>query len=413
MNSPAAECREELFGEQPSTTPVRYPLSARRYLLAALRGKRPQPKSDAAPSSLAMARPRRMKRSARALLWWVPIWYALAQLVMFFWIDESWLLNRTSVEREKWEHLHARLAEAPDRPLVLMLGSSRTDWAFQAGRLDGQLGPDGRPLLAYNFGVPTAGPLHEALYINDLLDEGVRPRLLLVEFVGTHFNKSLRGMLSEEHFTVSRWLSAHQMLFFRPYLTNRNRSLREWLEGRLAPWYGFRWSIHEHVQGKHSQPHSYDQAREPMDAWGCRMLYEDIGTPEFRAWRWAGAVKMYGETLQRFRLGKGPAQAMRDLLARCRREHIPVALVLMPVTKEFHSLINPQGRAELENFLAELRGRYAMDIIDASDWLAREDFDDGHHVLKAGADKFTTRMIDEVQKVLARTNPPEDPPTTP
>lgn len=413
MNSPASECREELFGEQPASSPVRYPLSGRRYLWAALRARRPQPKDGVTRQAFAMALPRRMKRNARALLWWIPFWYVLAQLIVAFWMDESWLLNRTQVERDKWKHLHDRLAQAPDRSLVLMLGSSRTDWAFQAGRLDGQPGPDGRPLLVYNFGVPTTGPMHEALYINDLLDEGIRPRLLLVEFVGTHFNQSRRAILSEEHFTVSRWLTAHQLLFFRPYLSNRNRSLREWLEGRLAPWYAFRWSIHEHLQGKHSLKRPYDQARRPMDAWGCRLLWEDPNTPEFRALRWAGAVKMYGDSLQRFRLGKGPAQAMRDLLTRCRREHIPVALVMMPVTPEFHNLINPQGRAQLENFLAELRGCYDVEFIDASDWLAKEDFDDGHHVLKAGARKFTTRMIDEVQKMLARTNPPEPPPTTP
>jgi len=354
-----------------------------------------------------------MKRNARALLWWIPFWYVLGQLVVFVWMDESWLLNRTRVEREKWEQLHARLADTPDRPLVLMLGSSRTDWAFQAGRLDGRPGPDGQPLHVYNYGVPTAGSMHEALYINDLLDEGIRPRLILVEFVTTHFNRSQRGQLSEEHFTLAPWLSAHQLLFLRPYFSNRRRMMKEWLESRLAPWYGLRWPIHEHLQGHDTMVRPYAQARRPMDSWGCRKLHDDPGTPEFRAWRWTAAAKMYGKSLQRFRLGAEPAQAMRDLLARCRREHVPVALVLMPVTKEFHNLINPQGQAELDNFLTELRGQYEVDIIDASDWLAREDFDDGHHVLKAGARKFTTRMIDEVRKVLARTNSPEESPTTP
>jgi hypothetical protein len=57
--------------------------------------------------------------------------------------------------------------------------------------------------------------------------------------------------------------------------------------------------------------------------------------------------------------------------------------------------------------------RYGADLIDASDWLVREDFDDGHHVLKTGADKFTTRMIDEVQKQLARSTAAEQQLPTP
>ena len=76
---------------------------------------------------------------------------------------------------------------------------------------------------------------------------------------------------------------------------------------------------------------------------------------------------------------------MHDLLTRCRRENIAVALVVMPVTTEFKSLINPQGQEALANFVVELRGRYGVEVIDAADWLKKEDFDDGHHVLKTGA----------------------------
>ena len=232
-----------------------------------------------------------MKGSARALLWWIPFWYVLAQVALLLWMDESWPLFRVRVERDKWIQLHERLAEAPDRPLVLMLGSSRTDWAFQAGRLNGQLGPDGRPLLAYNFGVPTTGPLHESLYVNDLLDQGIRPRLLLIELVNTHFNQSRRGILSEEHFTVPRWLTAHQMLFLRSYFTNPRRATREWMEGRLAPWYGYRWTIHERFLGNHKISRPYHQARQPMDDWGSRLLVDDPGTLAYRAQRWAAPSK--------------------------------------------------------------------------------------------------------------------------
>ena len=412
MSTPASEYREDtLPGQAP--TPVRYPLSARRYLLTALRMSRPQPTADAASGSLTTARTRRMKRSARALLWWLPFWYVLAQAVVFAWMDESWPIPRIRVEHDKWQQFHARLAEAPDRPLVLALGSSRMDWAFQAGRLNGQLGPDGRPLLCYNFGVPTAGPIHQALYVNDLLDEGIRPRLLLLEFVATHFNQSRRGIQSEEHFTMYHWLTAHQLLFFRPYLSNPRRATVAWLEAQLAPWYGYRWTIHGRFLGNDGRPNPLDQVQQPMDSWGWRLLADDVGTLDYRAWRYAGNNKMYGDSLRRFHLGAGPVQAMHDLLARCRREHIPVVLVDMPVTKTFTSLYSPEGRAELAGFLAELRHRYSVEVIDASDWLVQEDFDDGFHVLKAGAYHFTTRMIDEVQKLLARTLPPQEPPATP
>ncbi|MGH7172600.1 MAG: hypothetical protein ACRELG_20155 [Gemmataceae bacterium] len=409
MTSPASEFREEMLtGQPPAPTPVRYPLSARLDLLAGLGARRPRPKDAAEPQAFGMARARRMKQSARALAWWIPFWYVFAQVVLLVWMDESWPLNRIRVERDKFKQLHERLAEAPDRPLVLTVGSSRMDWGFQATRLNGRPGPDGRPLLVYNFGVPTAGPIHEALYVNDLLAQGVRPRLLLVEFVSTHLNQSRRGITSEEHFTVPHWLNAHQLLFCSRYFSNPRHAMIEWLESRVAPWYGYRWTVHERLLGNDGQPNLFDQCQQPMDFCGCRLLAHDVGTPQYRAFRYDSNRRVYAESLQHFHLGAKPAQAMRDLLARCRREHIPVAIVNMPVSKEFNALYSPEGQAQLTNFLGELRRRYGVEIIDASDWLAKEDFDDGFHVLRVGAYKFTTRMIVEVQKLLERTNRGKD-----
>ncbi|MHB1425674.1 MAG: hypothetical protein ACYC3I_21100 [Gemmataceae bacterium] len=400
-NFSASEPRDEMLPADPPA--LRYPMSAVRYPFLWLTESRPKPARNSERIPNVLARLRRMKRGAHTLLWWLPLWYILGQLVLLAWIDERWEFERTRVEHEKWKQLHERLAEAPDRPLVLMLGSSRSDWAFQAGRLSGQPGPDGRPLLAYNLAVPTTGPLHEALYLNDLLSEGIRPRLLLVEFVTTHLNQSQRGLLSEEHFTMAQWLSGHQVLFMQPYFSNKRRMLTGWLESRLASWYAYRCAVHDHLQGHHSLTNPYDQQAQPMDEWGCRLLYNDPNTPQFRVMRWAGAAKMYGESLKHFRLGPGPVQAMRDVLDRCRREQIPVALVRMPVTKEFHELFPAQARADLDNLFAELSE--GVFVIDASDWLSKKDFDDGHHVRRVGASKYTTRMIEEVHKILARTEP--------
>jgi hypothetical protein len=406
MNPPGSAIREEMSpGDPAASAPVRYPLTARRYLLTALGPKRPR--KDAAAATLAMARSRRMKQNARVLiLMWIPIWYVLGQLSLFAWMDENWELERTLSERQKLKLLHKRLAEMPDRPLVLMLGSSRMDRAFQSGRLSGQPGPDGRPLLAFNLGVPTVGGMHEMMYLHDLLAEGVRPRLVLVEFVPTHLMRSQRNLQSEEHFTVPPWIDFHSLYFLQRYFTNRRRAWAEWLEARLSPWYGYRWWIHEHLQGLHSCPErDFDQSRRPIDPFGWRLLRDLPNTAGAHAVRWAIAYNMYGHTLKHFQLGAKPAQALLDLFDCCRRENIPVALVLPPVSQVFRDLFCPEGQAEIDNFVAYLKNRYNLDIIDATDWLVEEDFDDGHHAMLSGADKFTKRLIPEVQKLLARTEP--------
>ena len=67
-------------------------------------------------------------------------------------------MDRHREERDRIDRdNHIIVGREPDRPLLLMLGSSRADCAFQAGRVNDLPGPGGKPYLAYNFGVPAAG----------------------------------------------------------------------------------------------------------------------------------------------------------------------------------------------------------------------------------------------------------------
>ena len=97
-----------------------------------------------------------------------------------------------------------------------------------------------------------------------------------------------------------------------------------------------------------------------------------------------------------------PCRALGDLLACCRREGIPAALVIMPESSTFQSWYSHDGRTALLRLLAEVRQTYAVEVIDARRWLDDEDFSDGHHPLPAGADHFTTRLLPEIQRLLAR-----------
>ncbi len=168
-----------------------------------------------------LARPRRLQRSARPVLLWSLALYALAALVLNGVMDRWCPAPFEKVYRIKWEGLSQLARREPDRPLLIMLGSSRTDGAFQAGRLNGVPGPGGRPLLAFNFGVPAAGPMHEYQYLRDLLDEGIRPCLLLVEFLPPLLNEPHSHLISEENWAAADWMSLHQYVRLYPYLRGR------------------------------------------------------------------------------------------------------------------------------------------------------------------------------------------------
>ncbi len=345
-------------------------------------------------ASLALARSRRLRQSGRAVVLWALALYALAQPVlltmMLLWHPT---LYETAI-RAKRGQLRELVAAAPDRPLLLMLGSSRTEAAFQAGRLDGLPGPGGRPWRAYNFGVPTSGPLRQGLHLREMLESGTRPRLLLVEYLPPLLNQPRRGITSEENWAESPWMSATQLRRLWPYFAAPGRKGHDWLLGRLAAAYAFRYSIQSATapSGTIARP-----AYTAHDAWGWRL--PELATPEFLAGVWGVACNMYPDSLRQFRLGAGPCRAMRDVLELCRRERIPAVLVLTPESTTFRGWYSPEGREGPQRFLEELRAEYGVPVLDAREWLPDEDFVDGHHVTAEGACAFTLRLRDELQRL--------------
>jgi hypothetical protein len=87
-------------------------------------------------------------------------------------------------------------------------------------------------------------------------------------------------------------------------------------------------------------------------------------------------------------------------LACCRRERIPVVLILTPESSEFRSWYTPACWMATANLLDELRATYGVEILDARSWLEDDDFFDGHHHDVSGATKFTTRLLAEVRHFL-------------
>jgi hypothetical protein len=327
------------------------------------------------------------------------MWYAVVQLLPTL-LKDRWQSIAPANESRKWPALCSVATADTDHSLVLMLGSSRTCWALRAGSLDGMSGPDGRPLRVYNFGIPSTGPIHEWLYVRDMLDRGIRPRLLLVEFLPPLLCEPRRGVLSEEFTTAFPWMSARQFARMMPYLARPGRKSRDWFEAQIAPWYTFRAQMHADLQcSLNGMPrHPFPD----VDEWGWRIMSPKPLSVEERERNVQRERAGYKPNLGNFRMGAGPKQALHDLLARCQRERIPVALVLMPESSEIRDLYTPEATTATRGLLDELNHRYNAPIIDANCWVADEDFEDGHHVLAHGAEVFTTRLGAELPRLLAR-----------
>jgi hypothetical protein len=381
--------------EPPKSSPVRSgPLF--RPIWGRLRGEVRDTRYPTEPN-YALARSRRMKTCGRSVLFWSLGFYVVVALALNAVMDHWCPAPFEKVYRTKWDELCRLTEAAPDRSLVVMIGSSRTDGGFQASMLEDMPGPDGKPMLVYNFGVPAAGPLHEYLYLREMLGRGIRPRLLIVEFLPPLFNDANSRLISEENWTRGEWISPIQVLRMAPYFARPGRKAREWLEARTAPWFVYRSYLHTQVQELLEPPSKPVTIPWYHDRWGWR--YPETLSPAEYAFR-ASVARDYIPTLGRFRPGAGPAQAMRDLLACCRREQIPVVLVLTPESTEFRSWYSTRCHQSTYGLLEEIRAAYGVPVIDATRWIEDRDFVDGHHLDAGGARIYTERLRDEVRRIL-------------
>lgn len=348
---------------------------------------------------LTISRPRRMRRYGRTVLLWSLLWYAVVQIFPLL-LKDRWQYIGTANEAWKWPALRQLVAKKPERPLLLMLGSSRTSWAFRANDLDGMPDSDGRPMNVYNFGIPATGPIHELFYLREMLAEGIRPRFVLIEVLPPLLCEAQRGALTEESMTGFEWISAQRVREWMPYLRRPERRLHTWIQARIAPWYSFRRQLQVELQllmaGKPLPRH------EPVDDRGWHLpLFETLSDAD-RAHRLEIARGGYLAGLSHFRLGKTPTKALRELLDLCRRENLPAALVVMPESSQFRGWYSEDGKTALHGMLDDLTRTYDVPLIDATCWLADEDFEDGHHTMVHGAEVFTKHLRAQLPRLLAQ-----------
>jgi hypothetical protein len=123
-------------------------------------------------------------------------------------------------------------------------------------------------------------------------------------------------------------------------------------------------------------------------------------TPEQRRLAQEYAWKDFGVPLASFRLSAAACRAQRELLLRCREEHIAVALVWMPEGTTFQGWYPAEAETEIRGHLDELGDEFGVPLVDARDWVEDDGFIDGQHLHAVGAAVFTERLRREVLEPL-------------
>jgi hypothetical protein len=283
----------------------------------------------------------------------------------------------------------------PERPLVLVLGSSRTQNGVSPKDMSFEDRP-GSPLV-YNFGYRGAHPLGVWLQASRLLDDGVRPRAVLIQLAGTE----LRTEGSAEFLYVQymKWgprFSAADSRRFGPFTEDPAVFDQAVFSNRRNPWVTRREAVVADLLPNWQQPavRAAHGAWEFMDRYGFFPLPAvNMNTEEFARSR-AAELANHRPYLN-LPVGETTKRAMLLLISRLQGEGIPVALFWMPESPTYRStMYSPAARATDEGFARQLAAEKGVPIFPAPEHLSDDDFADGYHPLPDGAAKYSRWLAD-------------------
>jgi uncharacterized protein DUF1574 len=335
---------------------------------------------------------RRQARSAKAILAWALLGFVALHVGVHTHLERRHPEAYDPEFAARLAVLRDRIAETPDRPLLLVVGSSRLVTDFLPERLPPLQGEAG-DVLAFNFSHTGAGPLINLMEVRRLLREGVKPRWLVVEVLPSMLNISGRSTAASLAVADDLPLLCRHMPSWKAY--------GRYLGVRLVP----------------STRHYLAALQEHGPAWAFAASGDELpdlgplgGSTPLKAEatrdniaRCTAAVRaQYYPGLQDFRVTDVADQSLRELITLCREEQVAVVLVLTPESSEFRGWYPETTWQVVQDYCARLSRQYAVPVIDARTWLPDEDFLDAHHALPRGAETFTLRLGREVLQPLIR-----------
>ncbi len=289
------------------------------------------------------------------------------------------------------------LAEAPGRPLLLLMGSSRCGMAYLPEIVPPLWTPSGHSPVLYNFSHQGAGPIFNLVLLQRLLRRGVRPRWLVLEVMPPCLNHEYYSVVTtcgelDDLPTIWRYFPAVRAtaLVLRARLFPCCRQRVFLCDTYLAPL--TLKTVAENLAYMKLLPQGGD------DGWWLHDRLEGIAA--IRAMHVSRIG--YRPRLQRFQIKRTADRALRETLELCRGNGIPVVLLLMPEAREFQGWYTPEALRRIDAYCRGLSREYDVPLVDARDWLPDDAFMDLHHPLRGGAIRFTERLAREVLEPLAQ-----------
>lgn len=340
------------------------------------------------------SRPHAFASSCRAILVWSLLFYVGVQLALII-VTDHWLPALRDPEYGyKFARLRQRLAEAPGRELILILGSSRSGYGFRPDVVPAWPSSTCQSPLVFNFAMTGSGPILELLCLRRLLAAGIHPDRVLIEVLPPILHQE--GAWKEMAWLNINRLGWNDVPLVRRYSDRPRQLWFDWCRAQAAPWFAQRFCIMSRYAPGWLPWETRQDIWLGLDRWGWMIYPHTIVGAAGQRRALEFARRQYAMALDHFHVTAVADRALRELLTLCRREGIAAMLVLMPEGTVFQSWYAPEARAEIDTYLATVSQEYRVPVVDARSWLPDTAFFDSHHLHPDGATAFTLRFAQEV-----------------
>lgn len=309
-------------------------------------------------------------------------------------IDGSLARVRDPEYAARRDRLLTRIAENPHRPLVLVLGSSRTVEGIRPDGFNGDSGP-----MFFNAGLVGSGSMLELMTYRRLKAAGVRPQAVLIEY----WPVLLRGGNHAEYGRIDLpRLNPRDLPIVWDYYPDPPSVTRYVLEGQLWPAWRYRKQLLASVQPKWVPDAKHERRfTAGMDCWGWWPGVRDDDAETVRNQRQDIRKNPFRPYLDGFSIGVEADRAICDLLAECRADGVACAFVFMPESQAFRSLYTPDAEQQWRTHLDRLMTDFNVRVHDARtcDEFAA-DLPDGVHLTQGGATRFSRRLVADLPRLF-------------
>jgi hypothetical protein len=342
----------------------------------------------------------RLAAHMRACLLWGLVFFAAAHAGMLIATQSFWPQLRDPEFGYKLSALRRQRADEPDRPLLVLLGSSRTGQGIRPGVLSELRTPDGRVPLVFNFSQVGSGPLAELVTLCRLLDAGIRPDWLAVEILPALLGRTADAF-GDVGTGISR-LSWKDVRLLSDYVHDPSTMKHRWYKDQLHPWYAQRFSVMNHYASNCVPWRLRLDHWKQLDRWGWSDIGQDNQPLVMNPTALHVTRMTYYNDLKQLQIASMQDRALRDMIALSRRESIPVMFYLMPEGTIFRDWYAPAVSERINTYLTRLSRECGVPIVDLRTWMEDKYFGDSHHLYRKGASVFTSRFGPEVLECLVK-----------